>query len=388
MRTNTAARVSERERLFITYQYHDRFTGNQLKTREALEVWKSTYPLDYRAPNALAVLLIRLGDYAGAIAEAEEARRRNPDHVFPYSNLAQALRGSGRYAEARAVAGEAVGRNLETVPMRRLLYQIAELEGDTEGRDRHLEWAKTRQRGFDLSGASAQVAAFRGQLDEARKLYAQTIDAAQAAGFSQVASGYAAQAALTAALYGDSRQAADLARRTVRSATAHEPKLRAAAALALADLPDEADAVLRRLRGVRPEDTLLQSAYFPVAEASVLLARSRPDGAVEQLRRASPYEFGVVAALAPSYLRGEARRRSGVLSDAIREFRATLEHRGADPFSPFIPLSQLGLARALAADKQIAESRKAYEELLVLWKDADQGLPLFVQAREELDTLR
>ena len=84
-------RVSERERLFITYQFHDRVTGDQLKTREALEVWKRTYPRDYRPSNALALLLIRLGDYDSAIKEAEDAMQRNPLHAFPRSNLAHAL---------------------------------------------------------------------------------------------------------------------------------------------------------------------------------------------------------------------------------------------------------------------------------------------------------
>jgi len=65
-------RVSERERLFITYQYHDRVTGDQVKAREALEVWKRTYPRDYRPSNALALLLIRLGEYDAAAVEAEE----------------------------------------------------------------------------------------------------------------------------------------------------------------------------------------------------------------------------------------------------------------------------------------------------------------------------
>ena len=141
-------RVSERERLYIAYQYHDRYTGNQLKTREALEVWKRTYPGDYRPANALAVLLNRLGDYPGAVLEAEEAARRNPAHAFPYSNLAYAHRGAGRYAEARRVAEQAISRNLETVPMRRLLYQVAEIEGDEAAARRHIEWASTRSRGL------------------------------------------------------------------------------------------------------------------------------------------------------------------------------------------------------------------------------------------------
>ena len=76
--------VSERERLFITYQYHDRVTGDQLKTREALEVWKQAYPRDYRPPNALAVLLNRLGDYDARDCRSARRRcRRNPPTRFP-----------------------------------------------------------------------------------------------------------------------------------------------------------------------------------------------------------------------------------------------------------------------------------------------------------------
>ena len=380
-------RVSEVERLFITYQYYDRVTGDQLKTREALDVWKRTYPRDYRAPNALAVLLNRLGDYSAAASEAEEAMRRNPAHAFPPSNLAHAHRGAGRYAEARAVAEQAVGRDLQTVPMRRLLYQLAEIQGDAAAASRHLEWGAERRRRFDFTGARAQVAAYRGRMKEARSLYAETLAGAQKEGLPQIASGYASQAALTEALYGARREAVTQARQVVRSATAYEPELRAAMALALAGAADEADGVVGKLRAVRPDDTLLHSAYLPSAEAAVLLARGRADRAVEQLRRASPYEFGFVAALAPAYLRGEARLKAGDFADAAREFRAVLEHRGADPFSPFIPMARLGLARALARDGQTEQSRKTYDALLIEWKDADQDLPVLIEVRKERTAL-
>ena len=381
------ARVSERERLFIAYQYQDRYTGNQLKTREALEVWKRTYPQDYRPANALAVLLNRLGDYPAAMVEAEEAIRRNPAHAFPYSNLAYAHRGAGEYADARTVAERAVSLNLETVPMRRLLYQIAEIEGDGQAARRHIEWASTRDRGFDITGARAQVAAFRGQLAEARTLYEQTVAAAEKQGFAQIASGYEAQAALTEALYGYKREALERARRIVRSATATEPQLRAAVAIALAGQPDEAEAVLRRVRNLRPEDTLLHRAYLPATEAAALVARGAFDRAVEELRQAAPYESGFVAALVPTYLRGEARLKAGAPVEALREYQAVSEHRGADPFSSLIPMSQLGAARALARSGNESESRKMYEALLVTWKDADPELPILRQVRDELARL-
>ena len=406
--------VSERERLFITYQYHDRFTGDQTKARETLDVWKRTYPRDYRPANALAVLLNRLGDYDAAIEEAREAIRRNPEHAFPRSNLAYALRGAGKFAEARRVAEEALARNLGTGPLRRLLYQLAELDNDEVAARAQLDWATKSAVGFDLTGARAQVAAFRGRMSEARRLYAETIAAATAQGYTQIAAGYGALAALTESLYGYEAEAVGQARRVLQAGPPNEPRLRAATALALADSPDEAEPIVRRLRHVRPEDTLLHTAYLPVAEAALLLRsgvrsriptasrgirdggpsgpgvrsrfselRDRADAAVEQLRPAAGHERGIVAALVPAYLRGKARLLAGDFEGAVREFRVVLDHRGADPFSPVWPLSQLGVARALEELGRDSEARQAYEGLLHTWSNADADLPPLIAARSE-----
>ena len=381
-------RVSERERLFITYQYHDRVTGDQLKARESLEVWKRTYQRDYRPSNALALLLIRLGDYATAAAEAEDAIKRNPEHAFPRSNLAHALRGAGRWGEARRVAEEAMARNLQTVPMRRLLYQLAELQGDRPLAQQQIDWAANHARSFDISGARGQVAIYHGRIAEARRLFAETMKESSERGFPQVASGYAAQAAFAEVLYGYGRPALDQARQVLRSATAFEPQLRAATALALGGEPGEADAIVRRMKGVRSQDTLLQNAYLPVVEAAALIARGRPDEAIERLRRAAPYENGIVAALLPVYLRGEARLRAGEPAEAAREFQSLLAHRGADPFSPVVAMAQLGLARAHAHSGAITESRAAYEALLKIWETADPDLPILATAKSELAALK
>jgi tetratricopeptide (TPR) repeat protein len=411
--------VSERERLFITYQYHDRYTGDQTKARETLDVWKRTYPRDYRPANALAVLLNRLGDYDAASEEAREAIRRNPEHAFPRSNLAYALRGAGKFGEARRVAEEALARNLGTGPLRRLAYQLAELENDEVAARVQLDWATKSTVGFDLTGARAQVAAFRGRMSEARRLYAETIAGATAQGYTQIASGYGALAALTEALYGYDAEAIAQARRVLQAGPPNEPRLRAATALALADSAEEAEPIVRRLRHVRPEDTLLHTAYLPVAEAALLLRsgvrsristaargtpavgssrigvrsrfsefRDRADAAIEQLRPAAGHERGIVAALVPAYLRGEARLLAGDVEGALREFRVVLDHRGADPFSPVWPLSQLGLARALAELGRESEARQSYDALLHTWSNADPDLPLLVAAQNERGTVQ
>jgi serine/threonine protein kinase/tetratricopeptide (TPR) repeat protein len=379
--------VSQRERLFITYQYHDRFTGDQTRAQEALAVWKRTYPRDYRPANALAVLFNRLGEYQSAVAEAEEAIKRNPAHAFPQSNLAYALRGAGRFDRAREVAAQAVAKNLSTGPLRRLLYQLSEMQGDHQTARAQLEWAANSSVGFDFTGARAQIAAFRGQMTEARKLYEETIAAASAQGFAQIGSGYGAQAALTEAVYGFQAQATAAARKVIQSATANEPQLRAATALALAGGADEAEAVIRKLRNVRPDDTLLHTAYLPAAEAAVLIQRGKAPAAIEALRPAVRHERGIVAALIPAYLRGEARLRAGSPAEAAREFKVVLDNRGADPFSPIVPLAHLGLARALVRSGDTAGGRAAYVAVLRIWFAADASLPPLIAAKQEAAAL-
>ena len=339
-------------------------------------MWSRTYPRDYRAPNALAVLLNRLGDFQGAAVQAEEARRRNPAHAFPFSNLAHARRGQGRYADARAVAEQAIAQQLETVPLRRLLYQVTLLLDDPATAQQQVTWASSRPRGFDIVGAQAQEAAFHGRLDEARDLFGRVLAATEEQKFPQIASGYLAWSAVTEALLGDRTRALAQARDVARTATAPEPALRAALALALAGAPDEAAAVVQQRGWVRPEDTFLQVAYVPAARAAIALARNHPAEAVEALRPAAPYQFGFIAALTPSYLEGVAYAQAGAHTEAARMFRLVVEHRGTDPFSPFLPMAQLGLARALAAAGDRAGSRRAYETLMRWWANADTNLAL------------
>ena len=380
------ANVSERERLFITYQYHDRVTGDQLKAREALEYWSQAYPRDYRPPNALAVLLNRVGDYDRAIAQAQEAMRRNPSHSFPYSNLAFAYRGAGRYGEARSTADKSIAMRIETLPTRRLLYQLAELDGDANAARAQLDWAKPRLQGFDMTGARAQVLAFRGQMAEARAAFKETVTLAARNGFPQIGSGYAAQSAITEALYGDSRHAVEQAR-AVPHETTYAPRLRVATAFALAGQVEAAQAELRRFRDERPEDTWVHDVYMPIAEAAVQLAQGRNEEAVAALRRTGPYERGFVAALLSIYFRAEARFRAKAYTDALEDYKAVLANRGADPFSPVIPLAQLGIARALAQTGDVAGSARVYAEVLDLWRQADPDFAPAKIARNEADAL-
>ena len=102
-------KVSQRERLFITYQYYDRVTGDLKLAADTLDVWKRTFPNDFQPANALAIIHNRLGRYEQGVLEAKDALARTPGHPFAASQLAYAYRGLGRYEEARRVAEEVRG---------------------------------------------------------------------------------------------------------------------------------------------------------------------------------------------------------------------------------------------------------------------------------------
>jgi tetratricopeptide (TPR) repeat protein len=381
-------KVSQRERFLISYQYHDRATGDLQQAQDTLEVWKRTFPNDFQPPNALAILHNRLGRYERGAAEAEDALARTPGHPFAVSNLAHAYRGLGRYAEARAVAQQAVARGVATVPTHRLLYQLAVLRGDAAAAAQELEWAKGNSREFDVIAAQAQVLAYQGRLGRARELYASSVALAESRGLAETGLSYAAHEAFTLVLYGESRAALArvreaLARRSQGKLPADAvPRVRLLTTLGLLGAA-EAAPLTEALAQQLPQSTLVNGVVLPCARAALALEQGRPEQAVEALRAAAAHEAGIVAVLIPVHLRGAAYLRMGDGARALEEFRRILAQRGADPFSPVVALAPLGVARALQAlgDRQQADS--AYREFLAGWREADPELPQLVAARAE-----
>ena len=73
----------------------------------------------------------------------------------------------------------------------------------------------------------------------------------------------------------------------------------------------------------------------------------------------------------------------GLAAEAVKDFQAVLDNRGAEPFSTALPLAQLGRARALNQLGDSAGSASAYAELMTIWETADDDIPVVKQARSE-----
>jgi eukaryotic-like serine/threonine-protein kinase len=380
--------VSERERLSITYQYHYQVTGDQPRATEALEVWKQSFPREFQPANSLAVIHNFLGRFERAVEEGKEAIRRNPSHGFPYSNLAHAYRGLGRFDEAKKTAERALALGIETLPTRRLLYQLAVMAADQQAAALHVDWARNNSREFDMVGARAQAAGFAGRLGEMRELYEETVHMAERANLPDVATGHLAWATSMELAYGNLSRASQQARRVLARYPSYDPKLRAAVALAATGSTAEAEGIAAELARAHPEHTIINSVLVPLVRARIELRRGRPEQAIQQLRTSSPNEIGFVAALGPTYLRAQSYLMQGSGPEAAGEFQRILDHRGSDPFSAFCAVAPLGLARARAIAGDVAGSLQAYEQFLAGWGEADPDIPVLVEARKEYARLR
>jgi hypothetical protein len=75
-------------------------------------------------------------------------------------------------------------------------------------------------------------------------------------------------------------------------------------------------------------------------------------------------------------------------NEAAAEFQKMLENRGQAPLLALYPLAGLGLARAAALTGDLSKSRKAYQDFLALWKDADSDIPILQEAKQEYAKLK
>jgi len=75
-------------------------------------------------------------------------------------------------------------------------------------------------------------------------------------------------------------------------------------------------------------------------------------------------------------------------AEALAEFQRILDHRGIEPSSCLHSLALLGLARASFQKGDVAQSRKAYQDFLVVWREADPDIPVLVQAKKEYEQLK
>jgi predicted Zn-dependent protease len=351
-----------------------------------LELYKSTYPRDWRAPGNLSDAYLRTGQFEKAAGEARAALNLNPNAAAVYVNLGQAFISLSRFAEAKQIFQQAQHQNLDTTIFHTFLYQVGFVGGDPSLMQQQLDWTRGKPDEYVGLDWQSQSAGFAGQWRRSQDFSGRAIELASRSDAREVAAQYVAEEALRGAAVGQCS--------AVKAATAKSAGLernipflsRAAVALALCGDTGQAQSLIDELTRERPKDTFVNLLWVPVIRSAIQINRNNPTEAVQLLEPTRRFE--AAAEFWPQYLRGLAYLKLKSGTEAATEFQKILDNRGQATLSALYPLAQLGLARAAAVSGDMSKSRKVYQDFLALWKDADSDLPVLKEAEQEYEKLQ
>ncbi|HWQ35216.1 MAG TPA: protein kinase [Blastocatellia bacterium] len=383
-------RVTERERFDISSNYYALASGDLLKAIEVVELWKQTYPRDYGPRGRLASLYRLTGQLEKSMAAANEARQINPWAYVPYVSLGTALVQLNRFDEAQSVIEQGLARQLGTATSHRNLFHLALIRNDPAAMQQQLDWAKGRPDQYRAFHWQAEAASFAGRLRQANEHYRRAAELAESR-HAERSAWFGEEALLWAAVSGRCEPVRSVGAKPKASGRitlqSYVPvTVSRALSLALCGEAGQARQLADEIARRNPHSTLAQAVWLPLIRAAIEIERGHAEQAIHTLQAVAAYEAS--ALFWPAWLRGQAHLRQQAGAAATAEFRKIIEHRGWYPASPLWPLAHLGLARAAALSGDPETSRRAYQDFLALWKDADADLPVLNQARNELARLK
>jgi tetratricopeptide (TPR) repeat protein len=386
-------RASERERFNIMTLYDRQVTGNLERQRQTLATWVQTYPRDPYPPALMAGFAsIGTGQFESAIEYADTALALDPNLTPAYATRALHNLYLGRLADAEASVQRALERKLEFPDFFLVPYFVSFLRDDNGGMKRAVAQAAGKPGVEDwIAWAEALVLARSGRLHDARRLSRVAVNLAEQSGQRERAAMFEAGVAVWEAFFGYGREASERASKALVSSTGRDVQFAGAFALALSGESSRAQTLADDLEKRFPEDTCVRFSYLPPIRALLSLNAREPTTALQQLQASERMDFavpgvsfnGFFGALYSVYVRGLAYLAAQQPEAATTEFQKILNHRGIVLGDPMDAVARLQLARALAQSGDSVKARAAYQELLSLWRAADQDLLLLKQARTE-----
>jgi tetratricopeptide (TPR) repeat protein len=376
------ARVSEREKYFISSFYYASVTGEIDKASQTCELWAQSYPRDVRPRSYLGYHYMMLGQVEKALEESQQALRLEPDFVNNYVNLAWSYFGLNRLDDAKAIFEKALARKLDAGYLHAGLYFLAFARRDDEQMKRQVAWSVGKRGEEDLLlAAQANTEAYYGRLAKARELSRRSVELALNNEAKESAALWQAIAALREANFGNTAEARQLAQGALGIGPDIKGKVLTALALARVGDAAEAQAIANDLRKDLPLNTLLSYYWLPAIYGAIEIRGNNSAKAIDILEARTPYEDNAPIPFIRHVVRGEAYLQARRGKEAAAEFEKIL-HPPEQNFHTFV-LARLGLGRAYAIQGDRARSRAAYQDFLTLWKDADPNIPIFQQAKAE-----
>ena len=383
-------KVSERERFRISATYYLLVTGELEKAIETYEMWAQTYPRSSEPYGNLGVDYTYLGQYEKGVDASLEDLRLNPGSAAAFTNLVGLYAALDRLDDARAKYTEAIAHKVNNPFLHGNRYGVAFLDDDTPEMRQQVSDATGKPGEDVLFSFDSDSEAFHGRLGRARQLTKRAVDSALRNDSPETAAAWTMDAALRDAEFDNVALSRQETISALATASTRDVSILAALALARVGDADRAKTMADDLAKQFPLNTVINHYWLPTIYASIEIRRGNPARAVEFLQAATPYElatplpqFEVGGSLYPVYVRGQAYLLLHQGSRAIAEFQKLLDQRGVAVNCPLASLARLQLARAYALAGDSKKAAEGYQQLLVLWKDADRDAPLLKQAKAE-----
>jgi serine/threonine protein kinase/Tfp pilus assembly protein PilF len=371
-------RVSEFERDLIATTYYS-YDGQSEKAIDANRLGIQNYPRFWGFHNNLSVEYMDLGQFEDGLGEGQEATRLEANVESPYRRQLDAYICLDRLTEAKQLAEKLRAQGLGGARIHQRFLEIAYAENDDAAAAREIQWFAGKSAEYLSFGLQAANQNALGQRRESSKLYHRAAETALRQGLRSAAAEFEEADARADALLGNCQ--------TVRRLG------RPALALAICGDAAQAEKLAGETSKLFPNGTVWNAVQLPAIRAAIELQRGQPAKAVELLASASPYERAYPEAV---YLRGLAYLRLRKGEEAAAEFRKIVDHKGASWGSTWLypnwglyySISYPGLARGSQLAGDTVNAKKAFQDFLALWKNADSDLPIFIAAKSEYAKLR
>ena len=357
--------------------YAEQVTGDLYESLRNAENWAALYPNSSYPWTALGNAQRNLGHHAEALEGSKHSVELLPHQQGALSNLALDQIQTGDLNAARATCDRAIADHLDGDGIRSPYLVVAYLLHDQALLQEQTAWAQAHPEATFVLADEARIAIAEGRFSDAHRLIAQGSTLRRQQGLSGADDQDSKEHAVDLMQAGDIEEGKKIFKQTPVDLNEGSELV---GLIYTGDIPT-AQTALRNLQAKFPNGTMWHLYWGPLIEATIAIQEHKPKDAAAILEKASPLE-GI--SLAIPRLRGEAYLASGQPELAEKNFRMVVTHPELDPASPAVPLSWLGLGRALAAEGNRSAAIDAYQHFLMLWAHADPDALYLRQAKQEL----
>jgi class 3 adenylate cyclase/tetratricopeptide (TPR) repeat protein len=385
---NLREHATERERLYIEATLA-LAKGDIPGTLTAYQSLLEAYPNDPAGLNNSANTFQNAGDPEKAVAYYKKLIATAPWDMVASDNLAGVLLQTDRSTEAKTyidkIAATAYTSDTSFIG-NQIIYAFE--TGDPSWRQL-ASTGSERPDAFTLDQQVSDNYYLLGSLTEGRNAALRSSQSALRAKSPDFAGNALATAALFEAEFGECSQVPILTSKALAVDTSIQTLPGVSIALALCGQGSAALTNLEKLGRSMPDNTLLNSVYIPVTQATIALSQKHPEKVSALLDSNRTYPLTSAAPI----VEAEALLQLHRPVDAINILQPALHFRyyqiamGSIGQAPSYTMATLLTARAQAMKGDKAAASQSYQHAIELWKNADAGFKPLEEARRELAAL-